>query len=163
MICDGSKQVMIDCIYCNKKTSNPKFCSRSCSASYNGKLYPKRKRTKKCKICSTLITTEKTFCSKECYSKGRSKRPITKPIGYERLKNFRASVKKQSVDYKGGKCERCGYNKCIKALEFHHLDPTKKDFRISSVSKSFKSIIYELDKCILVCANCHREIHDSVL
>lgn len=75
----------------------------------------------------------------------------------ERQKKF----KQQCIDYKGGKCQKCNYNKCFAALEFHHLDPTKKDFTIGHLKNhSFKnSIKEELDKCILVCANCHREIH----
>jgi len=148
---------------CNKETKNPRFCSKSCSAIVTGSESHKRKRTKTCKVCSALITSEKTFCSNLCYSKGRAKRRTTKPIGYERVKNFRARLKQQSIDYKGGKCSICAYSKCTKALEFHHLDPTQKDFVISSVSKSFEAIKYELDKCILVCANCHREIHDKML
>ncbi len=54
----------------------------------------------------------------------------------------------------------CGYNKCLSALEFHHIDPLKKDFNISQFrTTSFESIKKELDKCDLLCANCHREIH----
>lgn len=62
-------------------------------------------------------------------------------------------------------CEICGYNKCIEALDFHHRDPSKKDFTISSTRKggkgvgSWPELKKELDKCILVCSNCHREIH----
>ena len=65
-----------------------------------------------------------------------------------------------AVEYKGGKCSKCGYDKCIGALEFHHLDPSEKEahwtkMRLWSESRLLK----ELDKCILLCANCHREIH----
>lgn len=75
------------------------------------------------------------------------------------IERFR-EIKKRSVEYKGGSCQMCGYNKCINALEFHHVDPTQKDFSISkSKGKTFDKIKPELDKCILVCANCHREIH----
>jgi hypothetical protein len=65
------------------------------------------------------------------------------------------------VEYKGGKCMRCGYNKCINALEFHHKNPDEKEFTLSHLKNySFTKIIRdELDKCELVCANCHREIH----
>lgn len=66
------------------------------------------------------------------------------------------------VEYKGGKCEICGYNKCIEALEFHHINPKEKDFSISGGTKSFNTLKPELDKCILVCANCHREIHSGI-
>jgi len=73
-------------------------------------------------------------------------------------------LKQQMVSYKGGKCVRCGYDKYVGALEFHHLDPNKKDFNLSHLKKySFNKLITdELDKCILVCANCHREIHNEL-
>ena len=51
------------------------------------------------------------------------------------------------------------YDKCMSALEFHHLDPKEKDFSISTNIKSLDLIKKELDKCILLCANCHREEH----
>jgi hypothetical protein len=72
-------------------------------------------------------------------------------------------TKRKAVEYKGGKCVCCGYNRCIAALEFHHLDPSKKDFRISNCnSLSFESIKSEVDKCALVCCVCHREIHAKI-
>lgn len=78
----------------------------------------------------------------------------------EAVKKRREKIKKDAIDYKGGKCEICGYNKCIEALEFHHIN-NDKDFGISAkgYTRSFKKIKEELDKCILVCANCHRELH----
>lgn len=61
----------------------------------------------------------------------------------------------------GGKCEHCGYSKCIAALEFHHTDPTKKDFSIAATgsTRAWKKIEIELKKCKLLCSNCHREQH----
>lgn len=78
-----------------------------------------------------------------------------------RLRDF----KNKCVDYKGGSCIICNYNKCMGALEFHHLDPTKKDFSISHLKRfTFNQIVTsELDKCILVCSNCHREIHAGLV
>jgi len=71
-------------------------------------------------------------------------------------------LKKQCIEYKGGHCEKCGYNKCISALEFHHIDPSQKEFIISTLQRySFEHMKKELDKCILVCSNCHREIHST--
>jgi hypothetical protein len=63
----------------------------------------------------------------------------------------------------GGKCKLCGYSKCYKALQFHHNDPKQKDFTIGSKMRrlcidKFKK---ELDKCTLLCANCHSEVHDE--
>lgn len=74
-------------------------------------------------------------------------------------------LKQQMVEYKGGNCVRCGYDKYIGALEFHHLDPTKKDYTLAhlKVTNFHDKIKNELDKCILVCANCHREIHNELL
>ena len=72
----------------------------------------------------------------------------------------RQKLKLKSVEYKGSKCEICGYDKNITALEFHHLDPSQKDFTIASTKCGWNEMQKELDKCILVCANCHREIHN---
>jgi len=70
-------------------------------------------------------------------------------------------LKVQCVNYKGGKCIRCGYSKCCAALDFHHVDESKKDFSISKLrGTAFNDVIRnELDKCILVCCRCHREVH----
>lgn len=76
----------------------------------------------------------------------------------------RRRLKEMAVEYKGGECSKCGYNKCVNALEFHHLDPNEKDFGIGTNghTRSWKRTRIELDKCIMVCANCHREIHDEI-
>jgi DNA replicative helicase MCM subunit Mcm2 (Cdc46/Mcm family) len=73
----------------------------------------------------------------------------------------RKKLKKMAIEYKGGKCIFCGYNKCNDALDFHHLDSNKKEFGLSvrGLTRSWEKIKEELDKCILVCANCHRELH----
>lgn len=72
----------------------------------------------------------------------------------------RRKLKLRCVAYKGGKCEKCGYSKCPAALQFHHLDPKKKDFGLGGGrTKSWKKVRPELDKTIMVCANCHHEIH----
>lgn len=77
--------------------------------------------------------------------------------------SVRKTLLKQSfVDYKGGKCSICGYNKYIGALEFHHLDPSKKDFNLSQAKIFNDKVKQELDKCILVCSNCHREEHYKI-
>lgn len=78
-----------------------------------------------------------------------------------RISELRREVKLKCIEYKGGKCEKCGYNKCPAALIFHHLDPAIKDFAISAsgYSRSFAKCKPELDKCIMLCMNCHSEIH----
>ena len=74
------------------------------------------------------------------------------------LKKHR-DLKKRAVEYKGGRCEVCGYAKSVAALDFHHVDPSQKDFAISSKVGKWDRIKQELDKCRLLCANCHREEH----
>jgi 5-methylcytosine-specific restriction endonuclease McrA len=73
----------------------------------------------------------------------------------------RKEIKAKVVKYKGGKCAICGYKKSVEALEFHHLDSKKKKFGISGqgLTRSWDSVKSESDKCTLLCANCHRELH----
>ncbi len=75
----------------------------------------------------------------------------------------RREIKRKAVEYKGGCCSICSYNKSIAGLIFHHLDPSKKTFAIaaSGISHSWKSVKKEIEKCILICANCHAEIHEQ--
>lgn len=76
----------------------------------------------------------------------------------------RKELRKKSIEYKGGKCIICGYNKCDQVLEFHHFNQEVKDFGISQrgYTRSWEKVKKELDKCILVCANCHREVHAGI-
>ncbi len=76
----------------------------------------------------------------------------------------RKQIRQMSLDYKGGKCQICGYNKCIRALDFHHRDPEKKDFGLSAkgYTRSWDSVKTELKKCVLLCSNCHREVHEGI-
>ncbi|TNF55220.1 HNH endonuclease [bacterium] len=69
-----------------------------------------------------------------------------------------------AIKYKDAKCSRCGYSKCLEALEFHHINSDGKDFGISDkgYTRSWEKIKEELDKCTLLCANCHREIHSEL-
>ncbi|MGB9863607.1 MAG: hypothetical protein ACPLPQ_07360 [Candidatus Saccharicenans sp.] len=75
----------------------------------------------------------------------------------------RKKIRQMAIAYKGGRCQICGYDKCLEALEFHHLESVGKDFGISDkgYTRSWDKIKAELDKCILLCANCHREIHQK--
>jgi hypothetical protein len=94
-----------------------------------------------------------------------TKKRVLTPFRIKYL-NFKVSetrrlAKLKAIEYKGGKSNQCGYDKCPDALIFHHLDPSQKDFGISENgrSRSFEKMKPELDKCILVCSNCHAEIH----
>ena len=105
----------------------------------------------KCKVCGeeepkNFWPKMKTTCRK-CHGKDIAKRL--------------ADAREFAIEYKGGKCEHCGYNKCRSALEFHHKDPTQKDPQgLRAIKK--ERLIAEVDKCILLCANCHREEHEKL-
>ncbi len=75
----------------------------------------------------------------------------------------RKAMRLRAIGYKGGKCSRCGYDRCLGALEFHHTDG-RKDFSISQdgLTRSWARIEKEIEKCVLMCANCHREEHEKL-
>ena len=74
---------------------------------------------------------------------------------------LRRKMKEQAVQIKGGKCEKCGYNKCIGALQFHHRNPKEKSFGLGQNESihSWQDYLNEVMKCDLLCANCHAETH----
>lgn len=77
----------------------------------------------------------------------------------------RKKLKEMAISLKGGKCIFCGYNRSSAALDFHHIDGKTKEFGMSldGITRSWKRVEKELEKCVLVCANCHREIHAGIL
>lgn len=78
------------------------------------------------------------------------------------VKKWRKNLKKRMVEAFGNACGICGYSKENYALDFHHLNPKEKDFtfsRIRANPKSWDKIVIELRKCVLLCSNCHREVH----
>lgn len=80
------------------------------------------------------------------------------------VSNRRRKIKLKAIALLGGKCQNCGYKKHPGGLEFHHIDATTKSFSISGggLSRSWVKIKAELEKCVLVCANCHREIEMGI-
>ena len=84
-------------------------------------------------------------------------RRLESHVSYSRRR--RAQVKAELVAERGGRCEDCGYDWTIRALEFHHRDPTTKDFALGGFLGSIERARREADKCSLVCANCHRIRH----
>lgn len=83
----------------------------------------------------------------------------------EAVKKWRRKTKERIVDSFGGKCCICGYDKCNDALALHHLDPSIKEISLGGIRanpKSWDNIVKELRKCIMVCHNCHSEIHNGL-
>ena len=75
----------------------------------------------------------------------------------------RRGRKLRAIEYKGGKCEMCGYSRCVGSLVFHHKDPAHKTFQVSFGTFSWERVRAEIDKCLLLCANCHGEVHHTPL
>lgn len=71
-------------------------------------------------------------------------------------------LKNRAVASKGAHCLLCGYNRCSSSLHFHHVNPFEKSYSISTCT-SWKQLEKELPKCVLVCANCHAEIHAGLV
>lgn len=139
------------------------YC-KNCTLKYNHELRKKKRQEELskrevplCKICNTPIpVTRSIYCSNKCKSKLQSN------ANYKNQQS-RGKIRKQAmIDKMGGKCSLCGYSKCLGALEFHHVDPSTKEFgldcrRFSNTSQEKLDI--EAAKCIIVCSNCHAEIH----
>ena len=125
-------------------------------------------KIKKCLICEKdFIPLSSGQSRKFCFECSPRYEKNNTQSRTQNITHIRRSIKQQLVNYKGGKCEICGYNKNLAALQFHHLDPSQKDFSISTnlMLKDFSMNNYyqEVDKCILLCANCHMEIHNPEL
>ena len=71
----------------------------------------------------------------------------------------RRKMKRLLLEEHGNKCSKCSYDKCVAALEFHHPDPTVKESKVIGSTASYARQKAEADKCVLLCANCHREAH----
>ena len=117
---------------------------------------------KVCEICENIFETNSKSriycydCSGESTRKDNETRKHQKTI-------LRRNMKMQAIKILGGKCSICGYNKCLDALEFHHNDPREKEFKLGSGNTtSWKEYKNEALKCILVCSNCHKEIHSKL-
>lgn len=160
LICDGCQQQ-----YTTKwhPKNNIHYCSKSCANKHN----PRRRMEGKCYCCQKQISSSRKYCN-HCLHDLREKRKLTlkerlRESSKKAVKSYVRRLKEMAVEYKGGKCQLCGYCKCNGSLHFHHVNDNTKSFTISGKSISFTRIKPELDKCILVCANCHGEIHNNLI
>lgn len=136
----------------------------------NGEVVPEG--YKYCNACTSVLPIScfslKGNSCKEC-AKRKAKEHYNKAKqNPEWLQNLRDRVnklgsdrKKEAIEYKGGKCEDCGgvFHPCV--YDFHHLDPSEKEFNLGNIlkRKDFSIVKKELDKCALLCSNCHRMRH----
>jgi hypothetical protein len=129
-------------------------------------------QTQKCKTCK-IIKLLSDFHKDRSYKGGYGYRckkcaceyqkrynKTYRTIVTEKSRIKRQKIKEILVNEHGGKCHICGYSKYNGALNFHHRDPFQKDFHVTSTG--IHKARMEAEKCILVCANCHMEIHGGV-
>ncbi len=113
----------------------------------------------RCVICGTSLSGRQSkFCCVSCKNKDLQ--------GYNKQKERGLTRKIGLIKKAGGKCSICGYRKNLSALTFHHTDPKSKLFKLdmrSLSNRTFKSVLSEHNKCILVCHNCHTELHHPEL
>jgi len=112
--------------------------------------------TKRCNHCFEELPAS------QFYKKGNGLWAYCKSCESIRKKQQLVNFKKQCLGYKQQfSCTKCGYDHNIVALDFHHTDPTQKDFNISKCRNLVLNdrIKAELDKCVVICSNCHREEH----
>ena len=129
---------------------------KECSNEYSRKYREKNKEK--------IAKQQKKYMDDPCfrqkkneYNKKYRKKNYVKKKNLETNRKWKMEEKRKAVEYKGGKCSLCGYDKCLTALEFHHVNPKEKELYNSHWT--FERNKKELDKCILLCANCHREEH----
>ena len=149
-----------------RRTKNH-FCSRSCAATFNNRVTPKRAPEGHCRTCNSPVASTQRYCSISCRETAVSARALSPEEVSKRRKGcvvaWRQRAKLKAIAYKGGACQGCGYGKCVRSLQFHHIDPAGKDFGIGRASaRSWARIQVELDKCVLLCANCHGEVHEGI-
>jgi hypothetical protein len=119
---------------------------------------------KKCEICDVQISGQKIkYCSNKCKQKAHYDSVKNQPNTYhsQTLRALRRKI--ELVDLKGGECSNCGYSKNLAALHFHHLDPNLKEIELDVRrlgNNKMESLLKEVEKCILLCANCHAEEHN---
>jgi transposase len=108
-----------------------------------------------------------TVCSFECPTHGMTEFVLERrgffrcrKCRLEAVSRWRRKAKQTLVDEAGGVCVLCGYDRCVRALEFHHVDPSQKSFAISVTggARSLERLRAEAAKCVLLCANCHGEV-----
>lgn len=157
---------MFKCLKCNKSTKNPKFCSRSCSASYTNSKNPKRKKTFKslCLKCKSEIYKCRNKYCVNCRptTKNWSKIKIsdlTNLRNYQIYSRIRELARKTYFSYLKNNnlpicCKKCGYSKHIEVCHIKSIKSFPKDSYVSDVNN--------IENLIGLCPNCHWEF-DNIL
>ena len=117
-----------------------------------------------CVVCQTQLYGQKVkYCSNKCKQKDHYHRVKEQTNTYH-SQTIRALKRKlELIEMLGGACSKCGYSSNLAALHFHHKDSTQKNFKLGLrilSNKKMESILEEVQKCELLCANCHAEEHN---
>jgi hypothetical protein len=140
--------------------NNRKYCF-SCSPfkKHNTQVLDGKRKNLNCIVCGKQLTgNQSKYCSKHCKSKSLSK--IHSQNSSQRISIKRRENKIRAISNLGERCNICGYTGSPEAFDFHHKNKELKQYLISSILHySWKNLKNELDKCILLCANCHLIIH----
>ena len=157
---------MAICAHCGSALIEDKtrFCSPECESRYlylrkEKKRTQSRKKSKihrqDCEVCGIpLVGRQTRFCSITC------KNEFHQSYVYQKERGLRRKL--ELVQMLGGKCISCGYDKNLAALSFHHQDRVEKSHELdirSLSNRKIEAVMEEVEKCILLCANCHMETH----
>jgi hypothetical protein len=149
------------CLNCNTETSNPKFCSRSCSASVTGRTHPKRKRKKTCKICSVLIYSNRTYCQ-SCFQTTFKKldsctiQEVRGARAYQKSSRIRDHARRVFLSSNPNPiCLNCKYSKHIEVCHIKAISQFEAHEKVSNINS--------LSNLVGLCRNCHWELDSGLL
>ena len=157
---------MINCVECSKETNNPKFCSSSCSASYNNRISPKRLLVNECVDCGVKVRSNIKRC-KQCFEQTRTSALQSMTIGEIKELYRHKSTMAVAAKIRGyGKtiyensnkpkyCVTCGYNKHYEVCHIKSVSSFPDDTTML--------VIHALDNLIALCPNCHWEFDRGLL
>lgn len=133
--------------------NSPKFLIKDCI-----ECSEKDKRHRRCEVSSGGSIQYRSVCI-DCW---RKKEQTYRKANWDKIKQKKVeraqSAKRKCVEYLGGQCCKCGYNKSMRALTFHHKIRSDKSYEITAIKDhNWEKVKAELDKCILICFNCHME------
>ncbi len=149
------------CVKCGKLTSNPKFCSSSCAASYNNHLGPKRQKKRyTCQVCGIEVPSRRQFCD-TCNP--QSVDWTTRTIGTaQNIRSYQINSRIRTLarkiyfkSSKPKKCFNCGYSKHIEICHIRPINEFPADTPIA--------VVNALDNLVALCPNCHWEFDQGLL
>ena len=151
---------MNTCTNCGKGTKNKKFCSRSCSASYNNKVVPRRKPEGSCKVCTKPIKSVNKYCSYCRPEKRMGDLPLSeakydkhhKSSGWALVRSRARAIMKKSRKYE---CTNCGYDRHCEVAHIKSVSEFTEDTMLS--------VVNDLSNLIYLCPNCHWEFDNGLL